>query len=303
MKKLLQSLGVAALAIPTSILILQKPATADTFPNRYANPLYGSTNFSSGITSSPLIFSVMAGGDTNAYYLGIGNNCNGFIASDQPDFRLNYQASYSGRRQLVFDAYSNSDTTLVISGPNNFWYCNDDFNGSLNPHIMVDSPQSGQYDIWVGNFSMNSPSNAQLQITEVNNLPDSPYPPSIPPGPSSQIQRPPINQEVNSNVIWANALGTLLGAFINGGSQNSTTRVPQPQPGQVAVRTPVVTQNRGDSLNQMLADYGLTRVPCIPGKVFITGISNDAICVEPTYNLPAGNYQYDSATQQFVFYP
>jgi hypothetical protein len=81
-----------------------------------------------------------------------------------PDYRVNYTPA-SGLA-LTFRVNSSADTTLVISGPDRRWSCNDDTGGSLNPGVTYRTPQSGQYDVWVGVFGSDTPT-AQLRITEM----------------------------------------------------------------------------------------------------------------------------------------
>ena len=114
---------------------------------------------------------------TTSASMRLGNSCTGFINASQPDYRLNYDADYSGNTQLVFNTYANVDTTLVINGPDGRWYCNDDFNGR-DPQVLLTRPLSGQYDIWVGVFGHSQVSDAQLAISEqrpiYTNLPSQP---------------------------------------------------------------------------------------------------------------------------------
>ena len=44
------------------------------------------------------------------------------------------------------------DVTLVVNTPSGEWLCSDDANGT-NPHIQVDQPQSGTYNIWIGTYT------------------------------------------------------------------------------------------------------------------------------------------------------
>ncbi|MEB3291149.1 MAG: hypothetical protein VKI82_14625, partial [Leptolyngbya sp.] len=135
---------------------------AQAWPNWDGEPLYGEIYLQSGFTPDPYSVEVWAGGSTNASSLGLGGDCTGFIAAEQPDFRLQYEA---GSYPLSFLVESAADTTLVINGPDTGWYCNDDFNG-VNPLVYLQRPSSGQYDIWIGNYGDTSTHEAILYITE-----------------------------------------------------------------------------------------------------------------------------------------
>lgn len=124
------------------------------------DPTFGTLNLRVGFEPDPRFVDVTAGGRINAERLGA--NCTGSI-SNSPDFRVNYTA---GTLPLYIFAQSRADTTLVVNLPDGTWICNDDFDG-LNPGIVMNRPQSGQYDIWVGVFDGGSGIPARLGISEL----------------------------------------------------------------------------------------------------------------------------------------
>lgn len=125
------------------------------------NPSFGTLNLSAGFPNDPRVVNVTAGGQRNAN--GLGEGCVGSIAN-APDVRVNYQA---GDAPLIFSVASSQDTTLVINGPDGRWTCNDDVNGGVNPQVVYGSPQSGQYDIYIGHYGTGRGIPAQLSISEV----------------------------------------------------------------------------------------------------------------------------------------
>lgn len=126
------------------------------------NPTYGTVNLSAGFTPDPYSVNVQSGGSTNAQSLS--DACRGFIAN-APDIRLNYTA---GSLPLIISVAASADTTLVVNGPDGSWYCDDDGgNTGLNPALRFGTPQSGQYDIWVGTYGNASLQPAQVQISEL----------------------------------------------------------------------------------------------------------------------------------------
>jgi hypothetical protein len=136
------------------------PASAQ--PNYTLPPAYGTLNLQAGFPNDPRVVALQSGGSNNAE--NVANGCRGFIA-DAPDVRVNYQ---SGSLPLIISVASNADTTLVVNAPDGRWYCDDDsgVNG-LNPMVRFNSPQSGQYDIWVGTYGNASLQPAQLNISEL----------------------------------------------------------------------------------------------------------------------------------------
>jgi hypothetical protein len=127
-------------------------------------PTYGTLNLSAGFPNDPRTVAVQAGGSTNAAQ-SIGGSCTGYIAT-APDVRLNYTAGSS--LPLIISAASQSDTTLVVNGPDGSWYCDDDSgNAGMNPSLRWGTPPSGQYDIWIGTYGSASLVPATLAISEL----------------------------------------------------------------------------------------------------------------------------------------
>lgn len=92
-------------------------------------------------------------------------DCNGYVAA-VPDFRVNYTAGTFPLRFYVDTA--DTDTTLAINAPDGNWYCNDDTVG-LHPVVDFASPQSGQYDIYIGTYAQGQEPRVALYLTEIPN--------------------------------------------------------------------------------------------------------------------------------------
>ncbi len=58
--------------------------------------------------------------------------------------------------------------------------------------------------------------------------------------------------------------------------------------------------NKTDKVTPLLTQWGVTRVNCSPGLVFINGLGNDTVCLQPSAALKSGSYTYDSTKQQLV---
>jgi hypothetical protein len=141
-------------------LVSALPAAAQNYA---LAPNYGTINLNTGFTPDPRIVELQSGGDINAER--VASNCRGYI-SDAPDVRLNFTAGSS--LPLIISVASNADTTLVVNGPDGQWYCDDDGgNQGLNPSIRFNTPQSGQYDIWVGTYGSATLQPARLNISEL----------------------------------------------------------------------------------------------------------------------------------------
>jgi hypothetical protein len=146
------------LALATAaILLVAGPVAAQNTTLR-AN--FGSINLNSGFTPDPYRVNITAGGTIDASNAASG--CVGQI-SNAPDFEVTYSA---GSLPLVFRTQANSDTTLIVNGPDGLWYCDDDSGEGLNAQVTFSKPQSGTYDIWVGTYGGGT-SGSQLLITEL----------------------------------------------------------------------------------------------------------------------------------------
>lgn len=130
--------------------------------NYNANPNYGALTLRGGFTPDPQVVSLLAGGTIDASALS--SSCRGMITS-APDVRLFFTP---GSLPLILSVASNSDTTLVVNGPDGSWYCDDDggVNG-LNPSLRFNNPQAGRYEIWVGTYHQGAAQPAQLNISEL----------------------------------------------------------------------------------------------------------------------------------------
>lgn len=138
------------------------PAAAQPLnPSAPAN--YGEVTLNSGFDNDPRVVTLRAGGDINANTAG--SRCSGFVTA-APDYKLNYNA---GSLPLIISVAADSDTTLVINGPDGRWYCDDDggVNGS-NPAVRFNNAQSGRYDIYVGTYRSGASQPARLHISEVS---------------------------------------------------------------------------------------------------------------------------------------
>ncbi len=139
------------------------PAPVPTGPNFGLIPTFGQVTLTTGFNPDPRQFIILAGGTIDANP-ALGGSCVGMIA-EAPDFRLDFTAGSS--LPLIFSVLSSSDTTLVINGPNGQWFCDDDAGGNLNPLVRFDSPQTGQYDVWIGTFGGGT-ADATLSVSEIH---------------------------------------------------------------------------------------------------------------------------------------
>lgn len=116
----------------------------------FAAPTFGTLRLEPGFLPDPETVSVDIGGGDPMSVNGPG--CAGIINNAAPDVNLVYG---DGGRMLSFYVESSADATMLISLPNGEWMCNDDYTGT-NPGILIDDPEEGLYNVWVGAFSEDS---------------------------------------------------------------------------------------------------------------------------------------------------
>lgn len=152
-------------SVQLQITELDSVASPDQTPDLGGEPVFGSVTLRAGFTPDPHRVDIVSGGTIDA--ASVGDSCMGNIGQ-APDYQVNYTA---GSSRLTFRAVGKGDSTLVINTPNGQWACDDDSDGNMNPRLTFKSPQSGRYDIWVGDFNDaedGSSAKVQLQVTEVD---------------------------------------------------------------------------------------------------------------------------------------
>jgi hypothetical protein len=140
MKSLFLAAGAVALAVCASSASAQQRVS-----------------LSAGFLPDPHRVGVVSGGSNDASDLG--GSCVGAI-SGNPDVVVNFDSSGG---TLSFSVVSDSDTSLVINGPDGRNYCDDDTNG-LNPVLTWSTAPSGQYDVWIG--AVGTPAAGTLLVSE-----------------------------------------------------------------------------------------------------------------------------------------
>ncbi len=133
--------------------------------NPGGEPGYGQQMLGQAFAPDPLTVPVTSGGMVSVA-VALGSACRGdaqgYVAS-APDFRVVYAGEQTGRLRFFF--VGAGDTTMVVSGPDSTWYCDDDSGGSQHPMITFEAPARGSYHIWVGSFSRGDFVNGALVVT------------------------------------------------------------------------------------------------------------------------------------------
>ncbi|MDX1421209.1 MAG: hypothetical protein R3181_14685 [Rubricoccaceae bacterium] len=124
----------------------------------FASPAHGTLPLDAGFDarSTP----VEAGGPDAVSVSGFG--CVGYIDNGEPDLNVLYDGEGD---LLAFYTESDDDLTLVVNLPDGSWRCNDDAI-ERNPAIVVEAPEGGLYNVWVGTYSQTGGADATLVVAE-----------------------------------------------------------------------------------------------------------------------------------------
>ena len=131
----------------------QTESRSDGMPNWRAVPVFGTLNLRAGFSPDPTTRTVAAGGSSQNPVSGEG--CAGYLNLSAPDLDLNY-TNGTGSLPLTISAASASDISMVVYTPDGRWICDDDSGSDLNPSITFESPQSGNYNIWIATYNATS---------------------------------------------------------------------------------------------------------------------------------------------------
>ncbi len=126
-------------------------------PDITAAPLQGTITLESGFSPDPWPHSVQLNPNIDLENF----NYFGFTTSP-PTVHLEYSA---GSFPLYLSAKAGNDLVMLVYGPDNQWYFNDDLEG-YNPGIEFESPESGTYMIWVGSYD-EADGSALVSVSEV----------------------------------------------------------------------------------------------------------------------------------------
>jgi hypothetical protein len=114
-------------------------------PDFSLDPAYGSVELTAGF-KVPYEVTVIGGGPVSLETLGHFGR-----VAEAPDFSLRFQSA--GRPLYIWVNRDDGDSVLLINSPGGTWLYNDDADGlGFGSGIVINNPDSGRYDIWVGTY-------------------------------------------------------------------------------------------------------------------------------------------------------
>ncbi|KXK24878.1 MAG: hypothetical protein UZ15_CFX003000139 [Chloroflexi bacterium OLB15] len=155
--------------LPIFLLIIALcavPAAAQEPLNPDAPAEAGSLTLTPGFQPDPYRIPtiIIGGGDVDANSRQLGTDCVGFITTT-PDFRLLMTAPQALLRFIFIADTITADATLVVRAPDGRFLCNNNAFGLLNPMVDVTDAPAGDYAIWIGAFTPNTPMFGALYFT------------------------------------------------------------------------------------------------------------------------------------------
>ena len=127
-------------------------------------PSGGTAALAPAFSPDPFRTPLVGGGDVDANSRTLGEECFGFI-SVEPDFRLTAQEPFPLLRFIFIADTITTDTTLIIRTPGGQFLCNNDSFGTSNPMVDVVNAAAGDYTVWLGGFSPDTPVYGDLYVT------------------------------------------------------------------------------------------------------------------------------------------
>ena len=148
-----------ALALVLALATSSLAQTTDPAPTEVAAPstsAYVTVDLQAGFALDPFLVSVNGGGDIAASTLD--EACTGFV-TENPVVLVRWDAEVEGRaapEETEIFFYSDGDPTLAVQLPDGSFLCNDDAHDNLlDPQVVIPTPASGEYKIWVGSYDEN----------------------------------------------------------------------------------------------------------------------------------------------------
>ena len=124
--------------------------TERTSMDAFAEARYGTLFVQAGHKPGGHRAAGMAGGPINV--AEVINGCRGWV-STRPDYRIRWtgQAESLGFQfEASESAAGNNDTTLTVRTPDGQVFCDDDSAGGMDPMIIINDPNAGDYAVWAG---------------------------------------------------------------------------------------------------------------------------------------------------------
>lgn len=145
--------------------------TNRTFVDAFAEANYGTLLVQPGLRPEGHIAAGIAGGPMDI--ANIIDGCRGWV-STSPDYRIRWtgQAQSLGFRFRATESEGSADdATLTIRTPNGNWFCDDDSAAGMDPMVIIENPEAGDYAIWAGSYVKDAYISGELLVLDSASIP------------------------------------------------------------------------------------------------------------------------------------
>lgn len=128
-------------------------------------PEFGVVALQPGFAPDPQrVPALVGGGKIDAVHRQLGDDCAGFI-SETPDLRVSLSGALPLLRFIFIADAVTVDTTMVVHAPDGTYRCGNNTNGLFNPMVSISGAPPGDYAVWIGGFTPESPVYGDLFLT------------------------------------------------------------------------------------------------------------------------------------------
>ena len=145
--------------------------TNRSFVDAFAEANYGTLLVQAGRRPEGHRAAGIAGGSMDV--AEVIDECRGWI-STTPDYRVRWTGraeSLGFRFGATESAAGTDDTTLTVRTPDGRWFCDDDSAGGMDPMIIIDDPEPGDYTVWAGSYVQDAFIEGELLVLDSASLP------------------------------------------------------------------------------------------------------------------------------------
>ena len=145
--------------------------TNRSFVDAFAEANYGTLLVQAGRRPEGHTATGIAGGPMDV--AEVIDGCRGWV-STTPDYRIRWTGSAEslGFSFGATESGANTDdTTLTVRTPDGRWFCDDDSAGGMNPMIIIDDPEPGDYTVWAGSYVRDAYIEGELLVLDSASIP------------------------------------------------------------------------------------------------------------------------------------
>ena len=139
-----------------------------SFVNAFAEATYGTLLVQGGQRLGGYTTAGIAGGPIDV--ADIIDGCRGWI-STRPDYRIRWTGGAESLGFRFRATEDTDDTTLSVRTPDGGWFCDDDSASGMDPMIIIEDAEPGEYTVWAGSYAQNAYIEGELLVLDSASIP------------------------------------------------------------------------------------------------------------------------------------